>query len=119
MRIDRDRLRIYTLAVVTGSISQIGLALAIYGTNSRALALLFFVEAVILGLVFGAGPGMAGAVVPWLFLYPVTIFAFDDQDAVFLFSAVLFMVIVLAFLAGMAGAMRDRYGGRSVPPPAA
>ena len=76
-------------------------------------------EAVILGLVFGARPGMVAAVLPFVVLYPVALMVDDIEQPVALLSYVLFVVILLAFLAGMAGAMRDRYGSRSVPPPAA
>ena len=63
---------------------------------------------------------MAGAVLPLVVLYPVALLVDDIEDARSRsLSAVLFVVIVLAFLAGMAGAMRDRYVARSVPPPAA
>lgn len=119
MRIDRGRLRIYTLAVVAGSIAEIGLVLTIKQTGADGLALLFFAEAIILGLVFGARPGMVGAALPFVVLYPVALMVDDIDEPVALLSYVLFVVILLAFLAGMAGAMRDRYRRRSAPPPAA
>lgn len=116
MHIDRDRLRIYALALVAGSFAEIGLVLAIKQTGADGLALLFFAEAIILGLVFGARPGMVGAVLPFVALYPVTLMVDDIDDPITLLSYVLFVVILLAFLAGMAGAIRDRYRRRSVPP---
>ena len=119
MRIDRDRLRIYALAIVTGTIAQVGLVLAIYASGSKALAVLFFAEAALLGLVFGARPGMAAAVVPWFAFYPASLIVDDYDQPIALLSAVLFVMILMAFLAGMAGAMRDRYGSRSIPPPGA
>ena len=119
VRIDRDRLRLYVLALVCGAIAEVGLVLTIKQTGADGLALLFFLEAIILGLVFGAKPGMVGAVVPFAVLYPVALMVDDIEEPVALFSYVLFVLILLAFLAGMAGAMRDRYSGRSVPPPAA
>ena len=117
MRIDRDRLRIYALALATGIVAQTALLLAIYGSNAKSLALLFFVEAGILGFVFGARPGMAASVVPWLAFYPAALIVDDPDEPIALLSAVVFVMIVMAFFAGMAGAMRDRYGRRSVPPP--
>ncbi len=121
MRIDRDRLRIYALAIATGPRSpRSGWCWRSTRTDAKALALLFFVEAVILGLVFGAKPGMAGAVLPLVLLYPI---ALDRSMTSAIrrspLSALLFLVIVQAFLAGMAGALRDRYWTRSVPPPGA
>ena len=118
MRIDRDRLRVYALAIAAGLVAEIGLALAAYSTQSIVIGLLFFVEPVVLGLVFGAGPGIAGAVVPWFVLYPAHVLSGGDQP-VTIALAVLFMMIVEAFLAGMAGAMKERYWTRSVPPPRA
>jgi hypothetical protein len=119
VRIDRDRLRLYGLAILTGAIAEVGLVLTIQRTGADGLALLFFLEAIILGLVFGAKPGMVGAVLPFVVLYPVALMVDDIEAPIALLSYVLFVVILLAFLAGMAGAMRDRYSGRSVPPPAA
>ena len=119
VRIDRDRLRIYALAFVTGAIAQVGLVLAMYGSGSKALGVLFFAEAVILGLVFGARPGMVAAVLPWFGLYPAALLIDHPEEPIALLSAVIFVMIVMAFFSGMAGAMRDRYGSRSVPPPGA
>jgi hypothetical protein len=119
VRIDRDRLRIYALAIAVGIVAQTALLLAIYGSNAKSLALLFFVEAGILGFVFGAGPGMAAAVVPWLGFYPAALIVDDVDQPITLLSGVVFIVIVMAFFSGMAGALRDRYGRRSVPPPGA
>lgn len=119
MRIDRDRLRIYALAVVSGGVAEIGLVLTIRQTGADGLALLFFAEAIILGLVFGARAGMVGAVLPFMALYPVALLVDDIDEPIALLSYVLFVVILLAFLAGMAGAMRDRYRRRSGPPSAA
>ncbi len=83
------------------------------------MALLFFVEAVILGLVFGARPGMAAAVFPLVIAYPVALIVDPVDQPILLFSYLLFIIILMAFFAGMAGAMRDRYGSRSAPPPGA
>jgi hypothetical protein len=119
VRIDRDRLRLYALAFFSGAVAQTGLVLAIYGSNAKTLALLFLVEAVILGLVFGARPGMVAAVLPWLGLYPAALIVDDDGQPIALLSGVIFLMILMAFFSGMAGAMRDRYGGRYTPPPPA
>jgi hypothetical protein len=119
VRIDRDRIRIYALAIAAGLVAEIGLALALDANGAGPMGLLFFVEAVILGLVFGAKPGMAGAVVPLLVLYPIALAVSDVGDPVSAGTALLFLVIVQAFLAGMAGALKERYWTRSVPPPGA
>lgn len=119
MGIDRDRLRIYALAIAAGLVAEIGLALALDANGAGAMGLLFFVEAVILGLVFGAKPGMAGAVVPLVLLYPIALALSDVGDPLTAATALLFLVIVQAFLAGMAGALKERYWTRSVPPPGA
>ena len=71
----------------------------------------------ILGLVFGAKPGMVAAIVPWFVLYPTVLVVDNVDQPVYVLSALVFVVIVQAFLAGMAGAMKDRYWTRSVPPP--
>ena len=60
--------------------------------------------------MFGARPGMVGAVLPFVVLYPVALMVDDIDEPIAVLSYVLFVMIVLAFLAGMAGAMRDRYG---------
>ena len=119
VRIDRDRARIYGLAIVAGLIAEVGLVLVINQTDAKSLALLFFAEAVILGLVFGAKPGMVAAIVPWFVLYPTALVVDNVDQPVYVLSALVFVVIVQAFLAGMAGAMKDRYWTRSVPPPGA
>jgi len=119
VRIDRDRARIYGLAIIAGLIAEVGLVLVINQTDAKSLALLFFAEAVILGLVFGAKPGMVAAIVPWLVLYPTALVVDNVDQPVYVLSALVFVVIVQAFLAGMAGAMKDRYWTRSVPPPGA
>lgn len=119
VRIDRDRLRIYALAILTGLIAEAGLLAAIHASGTDGVALLFFVEAVILGLVFGARPGMVAAVFPLVIVYPIALIVDDIGQPILLFSYLLFIMIVMAFLAGMAGALRDRYGSRSVPPPRA
>jgi K+-sensing histidine kinase KdpD len=119
VRIDRDRLRLYALAFLAGAIAEGGLVLAIHVSETDSLAILFFLEAVILGLVFGARPGMVAAVVPLIALYPIALIVDDIAQPIAVLSYLIFVVIVLAFFAGMAGALRDRYGGRSIPPPTA
>ena len=117
MRIDRDRARVYGLAIAAGLVAEVGLVLVISQTASKALALLFFVEAVVLGLVFGAKPGMVASTLPWFLLYPVALVVDDVAQPVYVASALVFVMIVQAFLAGMAGAMRARSWTRAVPPP--
>jgi hypothetical protein len=107
--------RLFALAIACGIVAEGGLALAIFGGAPRALALLLFVEAIVLGVVFGARPGIAGAVAPMLVLYVAELVrrqlssGTQEDSAAALLTAVIFVSIVLAFCAGMAGALRDRY----------
>jgi hypothetical protein len=119
VRIDREQLRLYGFAIAAGLVAEIGLVLAINQSDAKGLALLFFVEAVILGLVFGAKPGMIASIFPWIVLYPIALMVDDVEQPIYVLSALIFVMIVQAFLAGMAGAMKDRYWTRSVPPPGA
>jgi hypothetical protein len=103
-----DAARLYALAIGCGLVAEIGLAVAIRGGAPSWLTLLFFVEAVVLGYVFGARPGMAGAVAP----FPVMV-VIDwawGNDVAGLVAPVVFVCLLQAFLAGMTGAMKARYG---------
>jgi len=107
--------RLYALAVLSGTVAEGGLALAVFGGAPQPLAILLFVEALVLGLVFGARPGMAGAVVPMMLLFAAEVVrravssgASGDSLAGAL-GALVFVSVLLAFCAGMAGALRDRY----------
>ena len=112
--------RHYALAIVAGLIAEALLAVALYWqeTGSTALPLLFLVEAVILGIVFGPGPGMVGACVPaviWL-VAEWARRAFDIGDEPeetfgMVLVTVVYLVMVFAFLAGMAGVLRNRWFG--------
>jgi hypothetical protein len=116
--------RDYAFAILCGAIAEGGLALALYtqGTGGTLLPLLFFVEAVILGAVFGPGPGIAGSVAPlvvWLAAEWARR-AFDigsePEDTLgMVFVTVLYLGMVFAFLAGMTGAIRNRYFRRQRP----
>jgi hypothetical protein len=113
-----DTLHIYAIAVACGLVAEIGLALAIFYSNGSALALLFFVEAVILGFVFGARPGIVAAIVPLALLYIAELIrnrigSPTRESQVALAAGVVFLALVQAFLAGMAGALRERYAQRS------
>jgi hypothetical protein len=113
VRIDRAKRRLYLFAVGCGLVAEVGLALVIFWGGAKQAALLLFVEAVILGLVFGPGPGMAGAVVPILVLFFADrVFTARGGSTLSLFSAVVFVVMLQAFFAGMAGALRQRYAPR-------
>jgi K+-sensing histidine kinase KdpD len=113
----------YILAVVAGLAAEGLLAVTLYsqGTGGTILPMLFFVEAIVLGAVFGPGPGIAGAVVP-VVAYLVAEWgrrAFDigaePADSLGLvFVTVLYLAMVFAFLAGMAGAIRNRYFRREI-----
>jgi hypothetical protein len=113
----------YLLAVVAGTIAEGGLALALYteGTGGAVLPLLFFVEAIVLGAVFGPGPGMAGAVAPvlvWLVVeWARRAFDIGEQPEDTLgmvLVTVIYLAMVFAFLAGMTGAIRNRYFRREL-----
>lgn len=115
--------RDYALAILCGAIAEGGLALALYsqGTGGTVLPLLFLVEAVILGGVFGPGPGIVGSVLPLLVWLVVEWArrAFDigsePEDTLgMVFVTVLYLGMVFAFLAGMTGAVRNRYFRRQV-----
>jgi len=106
--------RLYLLAIVSGLVAEGGLALAVFGGAPRALAILLPVEAIALGVTFGARPGMVGAVLPWVVLYGAELvrraLGHDaSESAVQLLVAVLFVALLLGFLAGITGALRDRY----------
>ena len=59
------------------------------------------------------------APVPLVLLYPIALALSDVGDPLTAATALLFLIIVQAFLAGMAGALKERYWTRSVPPPGA
>lgn len=110
---ESDR-RLYLLATVAGLVAQGGLALAVFGGAPRELAILLPVEAIMLGATFGARPGMLGAVVPWVVLYGAELvrraLGHDrSESAVGMLVAVIFVALLLGFLAGISGALRDRY----------
>jgi hypothetical protein len=114
--------RDYALALIAGTVAESLLFLSIYlpdGEPARYLPLLFFVEAIVLGAVFGPGPGMVGAVAPLV----VAFFAewarrafgwggspTGPEDTLgMVFVVLLYLAMVFAFLAGMTGAIRNRY----------
>jgi hypothetical protein len=112
--------RQYVLAIVAGLVAEGLLAASLYtqGTGGTLLPLLFFVEAVILGIVFGPGPGMVGSCVP-LVIWLVAEWgrrAFDigdePEDSLgMVLVTVIYLAMVFAFLAGMAGVLRNRWFG--------
>ena len=117
----RDPLRRqYALAIVAGLVAEGLLAVSLYtqGTGGTLLPLLFLVEAAILGAVFGPGPGMVGACLP-LVIWLVAEWgrrAFDIGDEPvdslgMVLVTVMYLALVFAFLAGMAGVMRNRWLG--------
>jgi hypothetical protein len=107
VRIDRDAARIYGIAIACGLVAEIGLAAAIYAGGPRGLALLFFVEAIILGFVFGARPGMVAAVVPLPVMFLID--AIGGNPVGDIVAPLVFVAILQAFFAGMTGAMKARY----------
>ena len=112
-----DEIRLYALAIVCGLVAEGGLIVAIYGGAPSQLAILLFAEAIALGIVFGARPGMVSAIVPLVvaFVVDLAIGAPDDVSGgpTAVLAALVFVAILQAFFAGMAGAMRSRYGRRA------
>ena len=94
------------------------------GDPAHVLPLLFFVEAIVLGAVFGPGPGMVGAVAPLVVAFFVEwarrAFGWGGSPAGpedtlgMVFVVLLYLALVFAFLAGMTGAIRNRYFRREL-----
>jgi hypothetical protein len=112
--------RQYALAIVAGLVAEGLLAISLYwqDTGSTALPMLFLLEAVVLGIVFGPGPGMVGACAPvviWLAAeWGRRAFDIGDEpEDTFgmVLVTVVYLVMVFAFLAGMAGVLRVRWFG--------
>jgi hypothetical protein len=107
VQFDRDEYRLYGLAIACGLVAEIGLAAAIYAGGPKALALLFFVEAIILGFVFGARPGMVAAIVPLPVMFLID--AIGGNPVGDIVAPLVFVAILQGFFAGMTGAMKARY----------
>jgi len=84
-------------------------------SNGTAIALLFYLEAIVLGWVFGARAGALAAAVPFAAIALVDIALFETQRAQ-LSVATLFVVLTLGFTAWLVGSLRDRYAPRPAGP---
>jgi hypothetical protein len=85
-------------------------------SNGSAIAPLFYVEAIVLGYLFGARAGALAAAVPLATVVLVYIALFDTQRTQLLLGA-LFAVLTLAFTAWLVGSLRERYSRRPVGGP--
>ena len=105
-------LRPYVLPVVCGSISEglLILLLAEAGGAAAPAALLFVLEAAILGWVFGPQPGLAGAVVPIVVFGVVVLATASRGDVGSDLGVLVFVILLLGFTAWFVGALRRRYG---------
>jgi hypothetical protein len=92
--------------------------LALVGDAGKPAAIVFYVEAVVLGWLFGARAGMLGAAGPFTLIALVDIAGFESRRTELL-VLVLFVALTLAFTAGMVGALRERYAGALRRSPAA
>jgi hypothetical protein len=114
--------RTYVLAIAVGLLAETLLFVSIYvpdGDPASFLPLLFFVEAIVLGAVFGPGPGMAGAIVPLVVAFFVEwgrrelglggVQEGPEDTMGMVFVVLLYLGLVFAFLAGLTGAIRNRY----------
>jgi hypothetical protein len=103
--------RQYAVALACGTVSELALALILRGFGDRAAAvsLLFLVEAAILGILFGPRPGMLAACAPIVVFAAIDLLTTsgDHGEEV---SGFVFLLLLLGFVAGMAGALRARYG---------
>ncbi len=104
--------RPYILPVVCGSISEglLILLLAEAGGAAAPAALLFVLEAGILGWVFGAQPGAVGAVLPIVVFGIVVLATASRGDFGSDLGVIVFVVLLLGFTAWFVGALRRRYG---------
>jgi hypothetical protein len=110
--------RDYALAILAGFVAEGLLAVSLYsqGTGGTVLPLLFLVEAIVLGAVFGPGPGMVGACLPVIAYLAAEwgrrqfdIGSEPEDTLGMVLVTVIYLVMVFAFLAGMTGALRNRY----------
>jgi hypothetical protein len=105
-------LRPFILPVVCGSISEglLILLLAEAGGAAAPAALLFILEAAILGFVFGPQPGMVGAILPIVVLGVGVLATASRGDFGSDLGVIVFVIVLLGFTAWFVGALRRRYG---------
>jgi hypothetical protein len=104
--------RRFVLPIVCAAIAEglLILLLAEAGGAAAPASLLLVLEAGILGFVFGPRPGIAGAVLPIVVLGVGVIATDASRDRASDFAVIVFVMLLLGFTAGMAGALRGRYG---------
>jgi hypothetical protein len=105
-----QRARIYVLAIVVGLVAEGLLVLVIdtVGGEANGASILLVLQAIILGWVFGAWPGVAGTTVPILVFLVVDLASGNGNgsEITLAFAAVL----ILGFCAWLPGVLRERYG---------
>jgi hypothetical protein len=107
-----DRVRTYALAIAAGVISE-GLLVAVIkgvGSGAQGASILLVLEAIVLGWVFGARPGAAGAVLPIVAFLVVDLFTASDGTSEL--AIAFYAVLLLGFCAWLPGVLRERYRRR-------
>jgi hypothetical protein len=113
-----EQRRLDLTALGVGFLAEAAIFTIIYFAESAgtAIALLFYLEAIVLGWVFGARAGTLAAAVPFATIALVDIAFFETQRTQ-LVVATLFVVLTLGFTAWLVGSLRDRYSRRPVGGP--
>jgi hypothetical protein len=104
--------RPYVLPLVCAFLAE-GLLTLVLSQTSGAAALasiLFLVEAGILGWVFGAGPGGLAAIAPVAVFGVIDAATCSGSDCGSHVGIVVFLMLLLGFIAWMTGTLRARYG---------
>ncbi|MEO9177048.1 MAG: hypothetical protein ABI317_16160 [Gaiellales bacterium] len=105
-------LRRFVLPIACGSIAEglLILLLAKAGGAAAPAALLFVLEAAILGWVFGPEAGTLGATAPVL-VFGIVVLATDSSgDRGSDVAVIVFVLVLLGFTAWFVAALRRRYG---------
>jgi hypothetical protein len=105
-------LRPYVLPLVCAFVAEGLLTLALSQTSGAAAfaSILFLFEAAILGYVFGAGPGGLAAIAPVAVFGVIDAATCSGSDCGSHIAIVVFLMLLLGFIAWMAGSLRARYG---------
>ncbi len=108
--------RLTATAFVVGLAAYGLLAVAVYlgGSGAQPFGVLAIVVPVVLGFTFGAVPAALGASVPLLLLLPAELLRSQgDESSTVSFTTetiyVVFVAVVLGFVAWFCGTIRDRY----------
>jgi hypothetical protein len=104
--------RRFILPLVCAFLSEGLLILSIRQTGAAGApaSLLFLFEAAILGWVFGAGPGMLAAIAPVATFGVIDAATCSGADCGASISIVIFLMLLLGFIAWIVGSLRARYG---------